>query len=252
MSTKSRTKPSAKKSLANEVLAVVLIAAAILLLLSLFSYDPRDPSPNSVGPQHEPHNLIGVVGAFISDVFLQWFGLASLLVPVLLVIVALRAFSSKDPGFPARKALGATLLLIAFSGFLALFPEIKIGILSRSHNGGAIGHMIESGLAGLMSTVGAAIVLTVSSVLTLMLTMEVSLARVGAWISSVRETRAEVNQTKPTFLSRFSVWWADRAEQRRLVAEQRQTEKAEEQKRKEAERAEREREKRIQQELERA
>src|SRR6185503_4144751 len=101
MSTKSRTKSSAKKSLANEVLAVVLIAAAVLLLLSLFSYDSRDPSPNSVGPQREPHNLIGVVGAFISDVFLQWFGLASLLVPALLIIVALRAFSTKDPGFPA-------------------------------------------------------------------------------------------------------------------------------------------------------
>ena len=248
MSTKSRTKPSAKKSLANEVLAVVLIAAAVLLLLSLFSYDSRDPSPNSVGPQREPHNLIGVVGAFISDVFLQWFGLASLLVPVLLVIVALRAFSTKDPGFPARKAIGATLLLIAFSGFLALFPEIKIGLLTRSYNGGAIGHMIESGLAGFMSTVGAAIVLTVSSVLTLMLTMEISLARVADWIRRVREAQAEINQSKPTLISRFSAWWAERAEKREVELAQRQAAKAEEQKRRDEERVEREREKRLKQE----
>lgn len=252
MSTKSRTKPSAKKSLANEVLAVVLIAAAILLLLSLFSYDPRDPSPNSVGPQRDPHNLIGVVGAFVSDVFLQWFGLASLLVPVLLVIVAMRAFSTKDPSFPTRKATGATLLLIAFSGFLALFPEIKIGLLTRSYNGGAIGHMIESGLAGFMSTVGAAIVLTVSSVLTLMLTMEISLARIGSWINRVRESRAQIDQTSPTILSRFTAWFAERSEQRRQEAAQRQAAKAEENKRKEEERAERDREKRLQQEQERA
>ena len=79
MSTKSRTKSSPKKSLANEVLAVVMSAAAVLLLLSLFSYDPHDPSPNLVTAQREPHNLIGPVGAFISDVFLQWFGLAALL-----------------------------------------------------------------------------------------------------------------------------------------------------------------------------
>ncbi|HSB09923.1 MAG TPA: DNA translocase FtsK [Blastocatellia bacterium] len=252
MSTKSRTKSSAKKSLANEVLAVVLIAAAVLLLLSLFSYDPHDPSPNSVGPQREPNNLIGVVGAFISDVFLQWFGLASLLVPVLLVIVAMRAFSTRDPSFPTRKAIGATLLLIAFSGFLALFPEIKINLLTRSYNGGAIGQMIEGGLAGFMSTVGAAIVLTVSSVLTLMLTMEISLARVGDWIGRVRESRARVDQTSPTILSRFGAWWAQRTEQRRQEAAQRQAAKAEEYKRKEEERAEREREKRLQQELERA
>src|SRR6185503_5644571 len=179
MSTKSRTKSTSKKSLANEVLAVVLVVAAILLVLSLFTYDSRDPSFNSVGPQREPQNLIGVVGALISDVFLQWFGLASLLIPVLLVLVAIQAFSTTNPAFPARKALGATLLLIAFSGFLALFPEIKIGLLARSYNGGAIGQMIEGGLAGLMGAAGAAIVLAAASVLTLMLTMEISLARLG-------------------------------------------------------------------------
>jgi len=251
MSTKSRTKSSTKKSLANEVVAVVLVVAAILLVLSLFTYDSRDPSFNSVGPQREPQNLIGVVGAFISDLFLQWFGLASLLIPVLLVLVALRAFSTKSPGFPARKAAGATLLLIAFSGFLALFPEIKIGLLTRSYNGGAIGQMLESGLAGLMSTTGAAIVLAAASVLTLMLTMEISLARVGGWVSSVREARAEIHQTKPTLFNRFSAWWAARAEQRELLASQRRAEKAEEQKRKDEEKAERERQRQIEQARER-
>src|SRR5712692_4883714 len=251
MSTKSRTKPSAKKSLANEVLAVVLIAAAILIVLSLFTYDPRDPSFNSVGPQHEPRNLIGIVGAIISDEFLQWFGLASLLIPALLVIVAARAFSTTNPGFPARKAVGAALLLVVFSGFMALFPEIKIGLLTRSYNGGAIGHLLEAGLAGLMSTVGAAIVLAAASVLTLMLTMEISLARVAAWVRSLREARAEIRQTKPTLFSRLLGWWEARNEQRRLLAVQRQAEKAEEQRRNEAERVERERIKKIEQERER-
>ena len=255
MSTKSRTKSSAKKSLANEVLAVVLIAAAILLVLSLFTYDPRDPSPNSVGPQHEPRNVIGVVGAFISDVFLQWFGLASLLIPVLLVIVAMRAFSTTKPGFPTRKTIGATLLLVAFSGFMALFPQIKIGLLTRAYNGGAIGKMIETALAGLMSTTGAAIVLAVASVLTLMLTMEISIARVLGWVKSLREARAEVDQTKPSafkrLFARVFTWWEARAEQRRVLAEQRRIEKAEELKHNEEERAARDRERQIQQERER-
>jgi DNA segregation ATPase FtsK/SpoIIIE, S-DNA-T family len=251
MSTKSRTKSTSKKSLANEVLAVVLVVAAILLVLSLFTYDSRDPSFNSVGPQREPQNLIGVVGALISDVFLQWFGLASLLIPVLLVLVAIQAFSTTNPAFPARKALGATLLLIAFSGFLALFPEIKIGLLARSYNGGAIGQMIEGGLAGLMGAAGAAIVLAAASVLTLMLTMEISLARLGGWISSLRQTRAEVEQTKPTLLSRLYAWWEARSEERQVLAAQRQAEKAEEQKRKDEERAERDRLRQIEQARER-
>ncbi len=251
MSTKSRTKPSSKKTLANEVLAVVLVVAAILILLSIFTYDPKDPSFNSVGPQRDPRNLIGIAGAFISDFFLQWFGLASLLVPVLLVLVALRAFSTTNPGFPARKALGAGLLLIAFSGFIALFPEIKIGLLTRSYNGGAIGHMIEAGLAGLMSTVGAAIVLAGASVLTLMLTMEISLRRVVGWVRSIREARAETRQTKPRVIGRFAAWWEARTEQRRLLAAQRETEKVQEQRRKEEERAAREIERQVQEERQR-
>jgi len=251
MSTKSRTKQSAKKSIANEVLAVVLIAAAILLVLSLFTYDPRDPSFNSVGPQREPRNLIGIVGAFISDEFLQWFGLASLLIPVLLVIVAARAFSTTNPGFPARKAVGAALLLVAFSGFMSLFPEIKISLLTRSYNGGAIGQIIEAELAGLVSTTGAAIVLAAASVLTLMLTMEISLARVAGWVKSIREARAEVNQTKPSFLSRFYAWWESRTEQRRLQAAERQKLKAEELRGKEEERLQREAERQVAQERER-
>lgn len=241
MSNKSRTKSSPKKSLANEVLAVVLVAAAILIVLSLFTYDPQDTSFNSVGPQREPRNLIGVVGAFISDAFLQWFGLASLMIPALLVLVAIRAFSTSTPGFPARKALGATLLLVAFSGFLALFPEIRLGLLSHSHNGGAIGQMIEGGLAGMVSTTGAAVVLAAASVLTLMLTMEISLARIGRWVHTIREARAEIRQTKPTLFGRVSAWWETRSEQRQAVATQRKAEKAEEQKRKDEERTERDR-----------
>ena len=248
MSNKSRTKHSGKKSLANEVLAVVLVVAAILLVLSLFTYDPRDPSFNSVGPQREPHNIIGVVGAFISDVFLQWFGLASLLVPVLLVLVAIRAFSTTNPGFPARKAIGATFLLIAFSGFLALFPDFRIGLLARAYNGGAIGKVIETGLAGVMSTTGAAIVLAAASVLTLMLTMEISLARIAAWARSAREAGAETSQTKRTVFSRLSAWWEARSEQRQQIAAQKRVEKELEQRRREEERAERERLKEIEEE----
>jgi hypothetical protein len=182
-----------------------------------------------------------VVGAFISDEFLQWFGLASLLIPVLLVLVALRAFSTTNPGFPVRKAIGATFLLIAFSGFLALFPKIKIGLLAMSYNGGAIGQMIETGLAGVMSATGAAIVLAAASVLTLMVTMEISLARIVAWAKSIREVRAETSQTRPTMFSRLSAWWEARSEQRQQLAAQRRAEKELEQKRKEEERAERER-----------
>src|SRR5215510_5029751 len=103
---RSRIKSPKRKSLANEVLAVVLVAAAILLLLSLVTYDPNDPSWNTVGPNHEPRNLIGVVGAHLAEFFLQAFGLASLCVPILFTMVAARAFFSESSRLPIRKICG--------------------------------------------------------------------------------------------------------------------------------------------------
>ncbi|HWO01069.1 MAG TPA: DNA translocase FtsK 4TM domain-containing protein [Blastocatellia bacterium] len=249
MSGRPRAKPSSTKSLANEVLAVVLVAASVLLLLSLLSYDPRDPSWNSVGPQLEPRNMIGAFGSHVSDFFLNWFGLASLIIPILLTVIAARAFFSGS--IPVRKVVGATLLLGAFSGFLSLFPQIKIGLLTRTYNGGAVGHLIEAALAGSMSAVGAAIMLTVASVLTLVLTMEISLASMARWVRRARQARADARQGRPTVFGRIKTFLAVRVEQYRVRAEQRRTQKAEERRLKEAEEAERKREERLQLERER-
>ncbi|MEK6300003.1 MAG: DNA translocase FtsK [Acidobacteriota bacterium] len=249
MSGRPRTKPSSTKSLANEVLAVVLVAASVLLLLSLVTYDPLDPSWNSVGPQQEPKNLIGAFGAHLSDFFLNWFGLASFLIPILVTVIAARAFFSGT--IRVRKVAGAMLLLAAFSGFISLFPQISIGPLTRSNNGGAVGHLIEAALAGSMSAVGAAIVLTVASVVTLVLTMEISLAAVAGWVRRVRLARAAARQGRPTLFGRLKTLLAVRLEQYRLRAEQRRVQKAEEHRLQEAARVEREREEQLRIEQER-
>src|SRR5215216_741423 len=246
MATKTRAKPSNKKSLANEVLAVVLAAIATLLLLSLVTYDPKDPSWNSIGPERSPSNIIGITGAYVGDFFLQLFGVAALAIPLLLTLIAARTFFSDRAEIPVRKALGAGLLLMALSGFLALFPTLGLGLLEHSRsNGGMIGYIIEDTLAGVLNTIGAAIVLTVASVLTLMLTMEISLASVTRWVESIRQARAEKRKGRPTMFDRLGAWWTKRAEQRRLHNEQRQAAKLEERRLKEEERAERGREEEI-------
>ncbi|HYP25826.1 MAG TPA: DNA translocase FtsK [Blastocatellia bacterium] len=245
---KSRTKRTAGKSLANEVLAVVLVAAAALLMLSLVTYDPKDPSWNAEGPKQEVVNLIGVVGAYLADFFLQLFGLGALVIPVLLVLIAARAFFSDRAEVPVPKVIGATLLLVALSGFLALFPKLGLEILDNTRsNGGAVGHIIEGALASAMNTIGAAIILTVASVLTLMLTMEISLATVTHWLRLTREARAESRKGEPGMLERLSAWWSERSERHRQRAEQRQHER----KLLEEEKKQREREERTRLEKER-
>jgi S-DNA-T family DNA segregation ATPase FtsK/SpoIIIE len=248
MATKSRTKHSSDKSLANEVFAVLLVAAAILLLLSLVTYNSQDPSANSVGAASSPRNLIGVTGAYISDFFLILFGLASFSIPVLLTVIAVRVFFADFSGLPARKAVGALLLLFALSGFLALFGKLDIGLLERyASNGGAVGYVVVGALTGLMGKAGAAIVLTVASLLTLMLTMEVSLAGAGSWLRQAKQARDERRKDKPGMFDKLKAWWAARAERSRKLAEERAEERRQReeenarQAREEKQRAERER-----------
>ncbi|HEY7546979.1 MAG TPA: DNA translocase FtsK 4TM domain-containing protein, partial [Blastocatellia bacterium] len=161
MTTKSRT----KKTLVNDVVAVLLGATAVLLLVALFTYDPKDPSWNSVSSKGEPSNLIGVVGAHLSDLFLQLFGLASFIIPPLIIFIAVRIFHSRGVRIPALKTAGSALLLVAFSGFLSLFPKIGIGALEHiSSNGGAVGYVLSEKLVSILNTLGAAIILAVVSV----------------------------------------------------------------------------------------
>jgi S-DNA-T family DNA segregation ATPase FtsK/SpoIIIE len=243
MTTRYRAKSSGGSSLANEVVAVLIVAAAVLLFLSFITYDPKDPSWNSVGPAEKPHNLIGLLGAYVADFFLQLFGLAAMVIPVLMTLIAVRIFFSDSARLPVRKVIGAALLLVVHSGFLALFAKAGIGLLERSRsNGGAVGYVVEGALAGILNTIGAAIVLAVASVLTLMLTMEVSLVMVGGWVRSIRAARAESRKGKPTMFHRLSAWWARRAEQRRLQAEEQEKARAEQERQKEEDRRRRERE----------
>ncbi|MGA9767877.1 MAG: DNA translocase FtsK [Blastocatellia bacterium] len=241
MAKKTRTKSSNKKSHASEALAVVLVAAAVLLLLSLVTFNPKDPSWNSTGPLQQPKNIIGAFGAYVGDFFLQLFGLASLAIPLLLVLIAIstRAFFSERTEIPVRKAFGAALLLLALSGFLALFPNIGFDILEHSRsNGGGVGYVIEGTLASALNIIGAAIVLTAASLLTLMLTMEVSFATINGWLRPMIRVLAEG-------FKHFRARWAERTEERRVHAEQREAERAEERKRLEEERKVREREEQV-------
>src|SRR5688572_3352561 len=92
--------PLAHRSRRNDVLAIIFFAVAVLLILSLVTYDPKDPSWNSVSSQQKASNLIGTVGAYLSNIFLELFGLAALVIPVLLIFLALRIFFAEAPGFP--------------------------------------------------------------------------------------------------------------------------------------------------------
>src|ERR1700728_1402951 len=69
----------------NMLLGALLMLAAALLLLSLATYHPSDPSFNTSSSLTGPHairNWIGPSGAYLSDLLLQVFGVVACGLPL--------------------------------------------------------------------------------------------------------------------------------------------------------------------------
>ena len=109
-----------------------------MLLLALFTYSPGDPSLNHATGS-APHNMLGTPGAYISDLLLQTFGLAIILVPVALITWGVRMVRTYHLGF---FGLRLSLLLLA----LLMMSVACVGL---GDVGGAATHAGPGGLVGL-------------------------------------------------------------------------------------------------------
>jgi DNA segregation ATPase FtsK/SpoIIIE, S-DNA-T family len=107
-------------------------------LMALFTYSPADPSLNHATGR-APHNLLGMPGAYISDLLLQTFGLAIVLVPVALITWGVRMVRTHHLGF---FGLRLSLLLLA----LLMMSVACVGL---GDVGGAATHAGPGGLVGL-------------------------------------------------------------------------------------------------------
>ena len=110
--------PTANRRL-NELVGFLLWVSALLLFLALASYSPLDPSLNSASVltgTHVARNWIGVVGAIVSDLLLQVFGIGAFLLPVFFGVMGTRWFASRKVQSPIAKTMGGIWLIVFRSG----------------------------------------------------------------------------------------------------------------------------------------
>src|SRR5436305_2068933 len=105
----------------NELLGFILCVSALLLFLALASYSPLDPSLNSASVltgSRVARNWIGIVGAFGSDLLLQFFGMGAFLLPMFALGLGIRWFRSLKVVSPIAKLVGGIWLLTFVSALL--------------------------------------------------------------------------------------------------------------------------------------
>jgi DNA segregation ATPase FtsK/SpoIIIE, S-DNA-T family len=97
----------------NVFLGMLLMLVSLLLFLALASYHTADPSFNTSSYLTAPRNWVGLFGAYLADLLLQWLGLTAFLLPVWMGAVGWTWMRSRPGGSPILRWMG-TLLTLAF------------------------------------------------------------------------------------------------------------------------------------------
>ncbi|HTD25215.1 MAG TPA: DNA translocase FtsK [Terriglobales bacterium] len=200
----------------NELVGLLLFAAAVLLFLALASYSPADPSLNTAASTltaRPARNLIGMAGALTSDLFLQAEGITVFLLPLMLGFLGMRWFKSREVTSPIAKLVGCSTLMVFVPALLGLLPW-HLRWLQAVPVEGLAGRIVADIFIRYFNIAGAYILCASVISVALYLTTAFSLSGARVWM-----------QTRFAFViaawNRFVDWRAGRAKAR----EQRELEK---------------------------
>ncbi len=194
-----------KRIRSSEIIGIFLIFLSIFALLSLISYDSRDPSWTNTGwakatpADYKIHNLIGRVGAFLSDALLQILGFGSFLLCFALIYLGILTFSSEGKAPFFLKTGGALFLVPALSSLFSMIFRSAYWRGADIPAGGLFGKLISSFLIRYFSHLGTYFVLIALLVLFFIFSTKISVQNILSFLSrffrfAFKEVRIRVTQ----------------------------------------------------------
>ncbi len=144
----------AERDLRRDVFGLVLIAATLMMFISLVTRDPRDPITIPSWPlrlvytpdvTHYPlndrvTNACGYWGAYFSSMLIDAIGVSSLIVIVAAAFCAFTILGRGEVRAPALRSLGVTIVVVAISTAACLAP-IRLDGFPAVGAGGYLGAM---------------------------------------------------------------------------------------------------------------
>lgn len=164
-----------------EVCGAVLALLAVYVLVSICTYSSEDPSWN-ISADRQVHNWGGALGAFIADLSLQFLGLSSLLMVLLLGVWAWRLIRRRPVTHYAYRVACFWLALPMVAALLAMVHAPESWPFGDGL-GGAIGSLVEYRLAKIFTPGAALLVIMVVALPALWFSLGVTAAE---WLAFVR------------------------------------------------------------------
>ncbi|MGH7828117.1 MAG: DNA translocase FtsK [Candidatus Binatia bacterium] len=155
-----------KGRLNREIWGVVISVTALLMVISLLSYNPTDRSFNTPSGALPTYNWGGFVGAYLADLLLQGLGYSAYLLPAFLCLAAYQLFRASYKGVRPAKATGYAMFLVSGAVLLSLLIDSE----NARDAGGIVGGFLkESVLIPLFGRISATLITLAALLLSLML-----------------------------------------------------------------------------------
>ena len=164
----------------NELVGVALIASAGLLLLSLLSYRPTDPSLNTVGSV-VAQNWVGIFGATLSDLLFQFEGFAAFCLPLVLGLLGISWIRSRAIGAPLGKVAGFALFLLIAPAVFGLLPG-HMHWLGAIPVEGVLGRLLVDGMTAWLNYPGTCVLVATLLLFAMLLTTAFSFGNLRQWL----------------------------------------------------------------------
>lgn len=155
----NKTAPVATPPFVRELRRLLLFSLSLFFLMALVSYSPEDPSLSTWSTRNEIGNWMGRMGSVMADGLFQLLGLASMLLPLAPLYLALR----KAPGAKEKRREWLPMFFLCASAaifFETFFPTAWMPWKLRN-GGGLLGHYGYQGLFFLLGKIGTGFASTV-------------------------------------------------------------------------------------------
>ncbi len=218
----------ARKKIAHsrkeEILGILLMALALLIFISLVSFDPQE-QPGNIN-HGSTHNSLGVAGVYISHFLIHYcIGYPSFVFPLIIFVVGFNLLF-KNPFIKSLRTMGYLLAFALYTSVILAIPEVtSAGDSTIGFSlSGLVGGIIAKSLFGFMGIAGSVVILLSLIMITFIGATKISLSqfltniseeaaylyeRVRDSIKDLRERKKVKPKRPPKNLAKDFDWDAD-------------------------------------------
>ena len=175
-----------KNKIIREIIGVLFIAFALFSFISLISYHSDDPSFSKyISTKISVKNYAGIVGAYLSDVLVQFMGGGSYFIIIASLLFGWTIFRNEMISLSIFSLIGGILSTTFLCSLIYLLFRTDPFFGNVAPSGGALGYFITEELIWLLNKGGAYIVVFTLLIFSILLTTRISIGDTLARLNGI-------------------------------------------------------------------